>query len=118
LRLGLPKAKPEEAGLATIGISDFISDALPKLNENGLEFCLSSSWLLSSAACFPSRKGRKDPGPGPELLAAKTVSRGFLGVSLEEGVVVRRNELEERVGAMKLDEKRERKTGSRGHCVF
>lgn len=114
-RLGLPKDKPVE-GLATTGIRAFTSDTLPKLKEKGLEPGLSSVVGLSSAdessAGLPNRKG----GKGPALLA-ETASRGLRRVvSLEEGVVLRRNELEERAGAMGGMGQKEENTVKRPFC--
>ena len=91
-----PNDNPEE-GLVITGIRDETSDTLPKLKEKGAELVDPFSWLSSDGPsdCLPRRKAER----GPALLAY-TLSDGFLRVSLGWGGVVRRNELEVRVGAM------------------
>jgi len=96
LRLGFGNEKPDEELLVGTGIKEVTSGNFPKSKRKGLEL---EEVSLSSGE--ESSLGLPSPNDGndPDFLA-KTLNLGFRRVSLEWGVVVKRDELDVRVGAM------------------
>ncbi|WVZ02804.1 hypothetical protein V8G54_023610 [Vigna mungo] len=97
LRLGFPNEKPGEELLVGTGIKEVTSGIFPKSKRKGLELeevSLSSGEDESSLG-LPSPNDGNDPD-----FLAKTLSLGFRRLNLEWGVVVRRDELDVRVGVM------------------
>jgi len=94
LRLGFPKEKPGAEVLLGTGIREIF----PKSKRKGLELdepSFSSVEEEESSLGLPSPKDGNDPD-----FLAKTLSLGFRRVTLEWGVLVIKDELDVRVGAM------------------
>lgn len=96
LRRELPNDKPED-GLLAIGIKDFTSPTLPKLNLKGLELV---PFLSSASASSEDELELPSPNENGPSLLAMTLSLGVFRFSLEFGVEVRRTECEVRVAAI------------------
>lgn len=94
LRLGFPKEKPGAEVLLGTGIREIF----PKSKRKGLELdepSFSSVEEEESSLGLPSPKDGNDPD-----FLAKTLSLGFRRLTLEWGLVLKKDELDVRVGAM------------------